>query len=429
MMVARLVGMVFRYFKQPAVLGEIIAGIVLGPSALGQIPGNIPNILFPAEVRIFLNVCAQLGLIIFMFVVGLEVDVPGLIKSSKSALAIGATSVILPFLITTFVQAPFLYSKYRGETCTTPDNCKPVSEIAFGLFVGVAMSVTAFPVLARIISDFQIIRLPVGVLVMGCAALNDVVAWLLLTICLAVKEASSGYTGVIKMVFALAGYYLAQCYVLHPVLRMLVVRPFRHRGQVGPAAMSFVLVNLLISSWFLHYLGFHAMLGAFLFGVAFPRSRDAALVHSLLDKLETVSTQLLLPCFFLTTGLSIDVSRLGPAGGLDLLYVCIVAVFGKVLGAGIPALLLGLGRQKSLVVAVLMNTRGLAEIVVLNVGLQQGILNKDLFTVMVLMAVVTTVMAGPLLRIVYPDRLLQRELDEADRRMLHGAPADAADAA
>ena len=178
---------------QPTVLGEIIAGIILGPSVLGQIPGNIPAVLFPPDVRIFLNVCSQLGLIIFMFVVGLEVDVPGLARSSRSAVLIGGISVILPFLIGSFVLAPNLFSRYKGQTCTTntvnstviSTECTDVAEIPFNLFLGVALSVTAFPVLARIITDYRIIRLPIGVLVMGCAALNDVVAWVLLAICLA----------------------------------------------------------------------------------------------------------------------------------------------------------------------------------------------------------------------------------------------------
>ena len=254
---------------------------------------------------------------------------------------------------------------------------------------------------------------------MGCAALNDVVAWLLLTICLAIKQASSGgYAQVITMVCALIGYFLAQCFVLNPILHLMVVRQFRQKGEIGPGTMAFVLINLLVSSWFLHYLGFHAMLGAFLFGIAFPRSDDSGLMHLILEKLETVSVLMLLPCFFLITGLSIDLSKLGASGGLDLLYVCIVAVFGKVLGAGVPAYLLGMGLQKTSTVAVLMNTRGLAEIVILNIGLQQNILSQQLFTIMVVMAVVTTVMAGPLLQVVYPIRLLEKHLLELDEAML-----------
>ena len=379
------------------------------------------------DIRIFLNVCSQLGLIIFMFVVGLEVDVPGLARSSKPALLIGGTSVVLPFCIGSFVLGPSLYEKYKGRTCTSittngtaiASDCTDVSEIAFELFLGVALSVTAFPVLARIIADYRMIRLPIGVLVMGCAALNDVVAWLLLTICLAIKQASSGgYAQVITMVCALIGYFLAQCFVLNPILRLMVVRQFRQKGEIGPGTMAFVLINLLVSSWFLHYLGFHAMLGAFLFGIAFPRSDDSGLMHLILEKLETVSVLMLLPCFFLITGLSIDLSKLGASGGLDLLYVCIVAVFGKVLGAGVPAYLLGMGLQKTSTVAVLMNTRGLAEIVILNIGLQQNILSQQLFTIMVVMAVVTTVMAGPLLQVVYPIRLLEKHLLELDEAML-----------
>jgi Kef-type K+ transport system membrane component KefB len=414
---------------QPTVLGEIIAGIILGPSVLGQIPGNIPALLFPLDIRIFLNVCSQLGLIIFMFVVGLEVDVPGLARSSKAAVLIGGISVIVPFLIGGFVLAPFLYGRYKGATCITSvvnatslpaeTTCTDVSEIAFHLFIGVALSVTAFPVLARIIADYKMIRLPIGVLVMGCAALNDVVAWLLLTICLAIKQASSGgYSNVITMVCALIGYFLALSFVLHPILHLMVVRQFRLKGTIGPSTMAFVLINLLVASWFLHYLGFHAMLGAFMFGIAFPRSNDSGLFHLILEKLETVSVLLLLPCFFLITGLSIDLSKLGASGGLDLLYVCIVAVFGKMLGAGIPAFLLGMDLQKTSTIAVLMNTRGLAEIVILNIGLQQNILNRDLFTIMVVMAVVTTVMAGPLLLIVYPARLLEKHLLELDEEIL-----------
>ena len=370
-----------------------------------------------------------------MFVVGLEVDVPGLARSSRSAVLIGGISVILPFLIGSFVLAPNLFSRYKGQTCTTntvnstviSTECTDVAEIPFNLFLGVALSVTAFPVLARIITDYRIIRLPIGVLVMGCAALNDVVAWMLLAICLAVKQAADGgYAQVVTMVCALVGYSLALSFVLHPILHLMVVRQFRNKGSVGPGTMAFVLINLLVSSWFLHHLGFHAMLGAFIFGIAFPRSDDSGLLHLILEKLETVSVLMLLPCFFLITGLSIDISKLGSSGGMDLLYVCIVAVFGKMLGAGLPAFLLGMGWQKTSTVAVLMNTRGLAEIVILNIGLQQNIFSQELFTIMVVMAVVTTVMAGPLLQLVYPLPLLEKHLLALDEEMLRRDGADGA---
>ena len=259
---ARLMGRLFRRLRQPAVVGEIVAGIVLGPSLLGLLPGDLPALLFPPDVRPYLNVIAQLGLVLFMFVVGLEADMALIRRHRQTATTVSLASIVLPFGLG-LLLATRLYDDHavvRGQT---------VPPLAFGLFLGVAMSITAFPVLARILTERGMHRVPIGVLALACAAIDDVVAWSLLALVSAV--AVGGTLGGVSTIVGLTVVYAAVMLLLvRPLLRRLLVS-FRAHGRLTPDALALVLVGVLVSAFATEEIGVHAIFGAFVFGVVVPR--------------------------------------------------------------------------------------------------------------------------------------------------------------
>jgi Kef-type K+ transport system membrane component KefB len=421
--VARLAAAVARRVRQPAVVGEIVAGIMLGPSFLGLINEDLPTELFPLDTRPFLGIIAQLGLIIFMFIVGLELDM-GLIRGKGRVAAVTSfSSVVLPFALG-LLASIVLHDAYGVV------NGEEVEWLHFALFIGASMSVTAFPVLARILTERRMHRTRLGVLTLACAAVDDVLAWSLLAAVLAVVGA--GHLDPQWVVLLTLLYGAGMITVVRPLLARVVAR-YQAVGRLTPDILAVILVGVLVSSFLTSEIGIHAIFGAFFFGAILPREGAHQLFHEILDRLELVTVLLLLPVFFVVTGLNVDITGLGTDGLGYLLLVLVVACAGKFVGATLGSRSQGVPPRQAMAIGVLMNTRGLTELVILTIGLEVGILNDAMFTIMVVMAVFTTIITEPLLRLLYPDDLVDREIAEAERigsdeaaafRVLIGAPQD-----
>jgi K+:H+ antiporter len=419
MVIARLMGRLAVKVGQPAVIGEIIAGILLGPTLLGALPGDLDTALFPPDVRPFLTVLAQLGLVLFMFLVGLEVDLSFIRGREKIAVSVSVASIVLPFalgvLLATYLHtAHDVFTDDGGGTSAIPF-------VGFALFMGVAMSITAFPVLARILAERQMHRIPTGVLALACAAVDDVLAWALLAVVVAVVSAGS-FSGVLLILLWSVVFALVMFLVVRPLLKLLVGR-YERFGQLTPEMLALVLIGILGSSWVTEEIGIHFIFGAFVFGVVMPRQGAGALNHEIIDRLEQVSVLLLLPVFFVVTGLNVDVGAIDLGGVGELALILLVAISGKFIGAFAAARAQKVPRRQATALGVLMNTRGLTELVILNLGRENGVLDDTMFTLMVIMAVVTTVMTSPLLNVVYPKRILDRDIAAAERAAMGLAEA------
>ena len=407
--VARLFGRLAIMVGQPPVVGEIIAGIALGPSLLGLLPGDLTEKLFPAEVLPYLNILAQLGLVLFMFIVGLELDMLLIRGREKLAGTISAASVALPFALGAGL-ALILYPSHDQ----TP--LGPVAPLALSLFLGVAMSITAFPVLARILTDRGMHRTSTGVLALACAAVDDIIAWTLLAFVVAVVQ-GNGPVDVLRIIALTAVFAAVMFGLVRPLLRRLN-EWYRKVGRLTPDILAVVLVGVLASAYITEIIGIHAIFGAFIFGAIMPREGAADMTTEILERLEQVSVLLLLPLFFVVTGLSTNVGGITGPGLWQLGLILLVAVGGKFVGAYTAARAMKVANRQSAAIGVLMNTRGLTELVILNVGRQLGVLDDELFTMMVLMALITTAMTGPLLKRVYSDRVMQRDIAAAERAAL-----------
>ncbi|SMD25149.1 Kef-type K+ transport system, membrane component KefB [Kibdelosporangium aridum] len=382
---ARLLGAVARRFDQPPVIGELLAGILLGPTLFGE---GFAAALFPTDVRPFLAALANVGVAMFMFMVGLELEQTLLRGRGKLAVTVSVSSIVLPF--TLGVGLAFYLAMNR-----------PVEHrLGFVLFIGAAMSVTAFPVLARILQDRGMLRTMLGGLALTCAAIGDVLAWCLLAVVVIV---SGGASGVEQWLIVLGPIYVAlMLWVVRPLLRKLFTA-----GATG--ALPTVLAGALISGAVTELIGLHFIFGAFLFGVIVPREGTDTLRHRIIDRVEEFNSALLLPVFFIVSGLKVNLSTLSTTGLVELGLVLLVAIAGKFGGAFVGARLHGLPARKSAALATLMNTRGLTELIILTVGLQLGVLDQSLYSIMVAMAVITTAMAGPLLRLIYPASVIERD--------------------
>jgi Kef-type K+ transport system membrane component KefB len=398
---ARLAGAAARRIDQPAVVGEIVAGLALGPSLLGLLPGDLTHLLFPTETRPVLSSVAQLGLVLFMFLVGLESDMGLLRGRVRLAASVSITSIVLPFTLG-IPLAIALHGRHDGG--------KAADLLPFLLFIGASLSITAFPVLARILAERSMERTPLGTLALASAALDDVIAWSMLAVVVAIVAnggpAAAGTVGLLAV-----AYGAVMLLLVRPALTRLAPR-LRKDGQVDAEAFTVILVLLLLSAWVTDRIGIHLVFGAFALGAVFPR--DGAFRQAVAEKVESVSL-LLLPVFFVSTGLGVDLAEMGGRDLAELGLVLAVAVGGKVGGAMLGARVNGLGLRRSTALGVLANTRGLTELVILSIGRQLGVLDERLYGVLVLMAVITTAMAGPLLALVYPDRLVQQDLADLDR--------------
>ncbi|MBZ2194721.1 cation:proton antiporter domain-containing protein [Occultella gossypii] len=409
MLVARLFARLAGKIQQPPVVGEIIAGIALGPSILGLLPGDLDAKLFPPDILPYLDMLAQLGLVLFMFIVGLELDMTLVRGREKLAGTISLSSVILPFAMgagLTFVLYPFHNVTDAGE----------VPFLGLALFLGIAMAITAFPVLARILTDRGMHRTTTGVLALACAAVDDILAWTLLAFVVAVVQ-GDGPADVIRIVVLTAAFAALMFGIVRPLLKRLV-DAYRRAGRLTPNILAIVLIGVLASSVMTDVIGIHAIFGAFIFGAVMPRQGAADLTREILERLEQVSVLLLLPLFFVVTGLSTNIGGITGAGLWQLALIMLVAVGGKFGGAFLAARLLKVPSRQATALGVLMNTRGLTELVILQIGRQLGVLDGELFTLLVLMAILTTMMTGPLLRRVYPDRAIAKDIAAAERAAL-----------
>ena len=395
---SRLFGALAKRIGQPPVIGEIVAGIAVGPSLFGTL---IADNLFPAaEVRPALSGLANIGLVLFMFIVGYELDHTLIRGRERVAVSVSVGSIVLPFGLGA-VLAIWLADRHHVTDV-----------LPFVLFIGAAMSVTAFPVLARILTDRGMHRIPLGGLALACAAVDDVIAWSLLALVIAI----GGGTDTWHTALALP-YVLLMFLVVRPQLRRLLSARDR-AGRLTPNILAVALVGLLLSCYAAEWLGVHAIFGAFIFGAIMPRAAGERLRHEILERLEQVSVLLLLPVFFFLSGMRVDLSTVDINGFLELALILTVAIVGKFAGAFFGARLQKVPARQAGALATLMNTRGLTEVVILTVGLQLGILDGELFSLMVVMALVTTMMAGPLLALIYPRRRVDRDIAEAERAAL-----------
>ncbi|MFE9251192.1 cation:proton antiporter [Streptomyces sp. NPDC007088] len=372
-----------RRLGQPPVIAEVTAGIILGPSLLGLLPGDLPGHLFPPEARPVLSAVAQIGLVLFMFLAGWDMDPRHLRGRGPALTSLAAAAVLTPFALG------------AGAAMTLHGNFGPqhTDRTAFVLYLATAFSITAFPVLARILTDQGLADTRVGHLAMACAALGDVAAWCVLA--LPVAMAGTGESTHAVTVLALTGVFVA---VVALLVRPLLARCIRDTS--GPALPAAISAAVLLTSVATTAIGVHAIFGAFALGLAMPRDSRPALRARVAVPLEHAA-RILLPVYFVTTGLSVDINSLRANGYMVLLLVVSVAVIGKFAGAALGARLWAMPWREAGAFGVLMNARGLTELMVLGIGRDLGLISPQLFTVMVLMALITTAMTGPLLHRVF----------------------------
>jgi Kef-type K+ transport system membrane component KefB len=398
LVVARLFGIVAVKIGQPRVIGEVIAGLVLGPSLLGLISKNLQASLFPTDTLSALAVVANLGLIFYMFLVGLEVDRGTLKGKVAQAAAISNASVALPMLLGIAVALP-LY-KLVGPN---------KKFVAFAIFMGVSMSITAFPVLARILSERRMIKRPVGSLAIACAAIDDVSAWFL--IALATTIAVSGTFGdVAKTIGEAVGFTLIMALVVRRVLGRMATA-FDEVGRMSNGWFAAIIILVLLSSYITETINIAFIFGGFIMGMIMPR--HARMNEEVTRRIEDFVVTLLLPVFFVYTGLRTNIGLLDrPELWLLTLGLIGIAILGKLAGAAIAAKVSGYDWRASAVIGTLMNTRGLTELIVLNLALDAGAISNSLFAMLVIMAVVTTMMAGPLLKLLDPKNDYGRAVED-----------------
>ena len=383
---AQILGQLADRFGQPRVLGDIVGGILLGPSLLGALQPQLSAWLFSPEVRSQLNLLGQLGLVLFMFLVGLELNPKLLQGRIPLASRITSVGVVLPLLLGLALAQ--LFEAWQPELLPGDH------AVAGALFMGTAMAITAFPVLARILAERNLLGQPLGALAITAAALDDVVGWSLLAAVVAFSRSGSAI-GAIPTLLGTALFAAGLLLATAPLRRLL---ERRHRRGEAPSQLlqTLVLSGALLSGVATELIGVHVIFGAFLWGLAMPRNE--ALHRWLALRLETVVLRLLLPLFFALSGLSTRIGSLNtPQLWLAAALVLAVAVGGKFLGTWAVARASGLPSDQAQALGWLMNTRGLTELVVLNVGLGLGVITPQLFTMGVLMALITTAMAGPLL--------------------------------
>ena len=386
-LVARFFGWMFRKIGQPSVIGEIIAGIVLGPSLLGMYFPEFSLAIFPVESLGNLQFLSQIGLILFMFVIGMELDLKVLKNKANDAIVISHASIVFPFSLGIGL-AYFIYYRFAPTG---------VEFLSFSLFMGIAMSITAFPVLARIVQERGIHKTRLGTIVITCAAADDITAWCLLAAVIAVVKAGSFVSSLYIIGLAFA-YVMTMIFVVKPFLKR-IGDLYKTKNKLNKPVVAIFFLTLILSSYVTEVIGIHALFGAFMTGVIMPDISKFRAIF--IDKVEDVSVILLLPLFFVFTGLRTQIGLINdPYLWKVTGFIILVAVLGKFLGSAIAAKFVGQNWRDSLTIGALMNTRGLMELVVLNIGYDLGVLTSEIFTMMVIMALVTTVMTGPALDLI-----------------------------
>lgn len=388
---SRLFNLVLRYFYQPSVISEMIAGIAIGPSFFGLFFPETYNYIFPDSIIPYFGNISQLGIVLYMFIVGLEVDFTKLKKTNKSIVAIAKASIIIPFTLGALL-ALWLYD-YQGFHSAKMNNFT-----VFALFIGISMSITAFPVLARILTDQKLQKSTLGGLAMTCAAVNDVVAWCLLAIIIGITQ--TFVSSAIVTIFSTLAFIIIMLIFIKPLLQQLSHYICRH-NYTAEQQIALVFIGILTSALMAEYIGIHAIFGAFLLGVITPR--DNIIIEKMSHHLQEIVTVIFLPTFFAYIGLKTQINLIG---GIENWLLCmvivVIATLGKFGGTYFTARLFDINHNTAARLSILMNTRGLVELVVLNIGLEAGIITPQLFTILVIMAIITTCTTGPILHMLKP---------------------------
>jgi Kef-type K+ transport system membrane component KefB len=408
---SRLVGWAFRSIDQPLVIGEIVAGIALGPSLLGWLAPDLSALLFPPTAIPFLNVLSQIGLIFFMFLIGLELDPKYLRGNLKTAVVTSGVSILVPFSLAGILSL-VIYPILSNNS---------VSFTAFALFLGAAMSITAFPVLARIITENNLQNTRLGTLALTCAAVDDVTAWCLLALAIAVTRTNS-MTGAVPIIIY-SVLYIGAMLTLGRWLLQFLANYYDRTGKLSQLMLAGIYMAVVASALITEAIGIHLIFGAFLMGAAMPK--NPRLVREIAQKTEDFVLIFLLPVFFAYSGLKTQVGLLNSP---DLWLLCAailgVAIVGKYFGTYYAARSCQLDRQEASALGWLMNTRGLTELIVLNIGLDLGVISPILFTMLVIMALVTTFMTSPLLEWTYPKKSIRlHSQTEPDLAFVSDLPA------
>ncbi len=402
--VCRLVGELFRKIHQPRVVGEMFAGIMLGPSLLGWLAPHFSSYLFPASSLGFLNALSQVGVVVFMFLVGLGINPRELKKQGHAAVLTSHVSITAPFVLAAFLSL-YLYPRLSDDS---------VAFTNFALFMGAAMSITAFPVLARILAERNMLGSRLGTVAIACAAVDDVTGWCILAYIVVLIRSAHSSTSIWTTIGGIVVFGLVMIYGVRRLLRGYE-RVYKAKGELSENLMALMLLLVLISALCTEYLGIHLLFGAFLMGAIMPKQRH--FVRYVLDRFETITVTLLLPLFFAFTGLRTNIGLVkGPEMWMYCGLIILVATVGKLGGSTLASWLTGIPLREAAGLGTLMNTRGLMELVILNIGLDIGVISPALFSMMVIMALVTTFMTTPVLALICPKEFLAREPEKVVAR-------------
>lgn len=384
---ARILGLILRFFGQPMVIGEMVAGLMLGPAVFGAVAPTLQAALFQRSSLPELDAISQLGLVLFMFIVGAELRLPSGAKAQILAASwIGVLSVLLPMALGLAVAVPL-------HPLLAPPG---VTFWPFALFIAAAMSITAFPVMARILKDRGETNTRIGRLSLSGAAVADVFSWVMLAVVVVLAGSGNDWSRIARMLTGLAVLCALLFGVLRPTIAWLLTR-YASDGRPAGALLATLLIATFASAYATASLGVHPVFGAFLFGACLPR--DDRLLHSLIERIEHVAVLVLMPVFFALAGLNTSTDAFSGAGASHTLLILLAAVGGKIIGGCVGARIGGEHWRPALAIGSLMNARGLMELIVMKVGLDAGLIGKPLFTMLLIMAIVTTVMTGPLLNL------------------------------
>ena len=393
--VCRLTGSLFRKMHQPRVVGEMFAGILLGPSLLGWIAPQFSAYLFPQSSLGFLNALSQVGVVIFMFLVGLGINPKELKKQGHAAILTSHVSITAPFVLAAFLSL-YLYPRLSDDS---------VAFASFALFMGASMSITAFPVLARILAERDMLGSRLGTLAVACAAVDDVTGWCILAYIVVLIRAAHAPTSIWVTLGGIVIFVLVMIYGVRRLLQGYET-VYRRTNGLSENMLAFMLLLVLASALCTEWLGIHLLFGSFLMGAIMPK--EPKFVRYILDRFETITVTLLLPLFFAFTGLR---TNIGLVKGQEMwMYsglIILVAVLGKLGGSMVASWLSGMPLREAAGLGTLMNTRGLMELVILNIGLDIKVISPALFSMMVMMALVTTFMTTPVLELICPDKMIR----------------------
>ncbi|PPR90371.1 hypothetical protein GOBAR_AA30314 [Gossypium barbadense] len=409
----RLLAFLLRPLRQPRVIAEIIGGILLGPSALGRYQKFL-DIIFPKKSMTVLDTLANIGLLYFLFLVGLELDIRAIRRTGTNSLIIAVAGISLPFILGIGASVVLRSTVNKG-----------VSNIVFLVFMGVALSITAFPVLARILAELKLLTTDVGRIAMSAAAVNDVVAWILLALAIALSGSDSSYLVSVWVLLCGTAFIVFSIFVLKPILSVMA----RRSPEGEPVKELYICITLsivLAAGLITDIIGIHALFGAFVVGIIIPK--DGPFAGVLIEKIEDLVSGLFLPLYFASSGLKTNVATIEGAQSWGLLVLVIfTACFGKIVGTVVLAMLFKVPFIEALALGVLMNTKGLVELIVLNIGKDRKVLNDQTFAILVLMALFTTFITTPIVMAVYKparkgkpykNRRIQRQDLDSELRVL-----------